>query len=117
MGRHSHKYGKATWLCPEGDDIGAAFTEQVVRRSGAISETNAVASQEKKGVGMTAGHFSGIKRANCTFSERTEALRSFVFKAWPQLEIVPKQSTRAMFALPDNASGMGEWGELPAHLI
>lgn len=63
------------------DDIDAAFMTQVLRRSGAISEPNAVVSQEEKGVGMTAGYFSAIKRVICTYREPTDAPRSFVVKA------------------------------------
>ena len=85
-------------VLPKGlDDIDAAFMTQVLRRSGAISEPNAVVSQEEKGVGMTAGYFSAIKRVICTYREPTDAPRSFVVKAWPQLEIAPKESIRAMF--------------------
>jgi hypothetical protein len=85
-------------VLPKGlDDIDAAFMTQVLRQSGAISETNAVVSQEEKGVGMTAGYFSAIKRVICTYREPTDAPRSFVVKAWPQLEIAPKESIRAMF--------------------
>jgi hypothetical protein len=85
-------------VLPRGlDDIDAAFMTQVLRNSGAISSTNEVVSQEEKGVGMTAGYFSAIKRVICTFKEPTGAPRSFVVKAWPQLEIAPKESIRAMF--------------------
>jgi hypothetical protein len=79
------------------DDVDAAFMTQVLRRSGAISPTNRVVSQEEKSVGMTAGYFSAIKRVICTFSEPTDAPRSYVVKAWPHLEIAPKENIRAMF--------------------
>jgi hypothetical protein len=79
------------------DDIDAAFMTRVLRNSGAISSTNEVVSQEEKGVGMTAGYFSAIKRVICTYKEPTDAPRAFVVKAWPQLEIAPKESIRAMF--------------------
>ena len=90
--------GKVGFALPKGlGDIDAEFMTQVLRRSGAISATNAVVSQEEKGVGMTAGYFSAIKRVICTYREPTNAPRSFVVKAWPQLEIAPKESIRAMF--------------------
>lgn len=79
------------------EDVDAGFMTQVLRRSGAIAPTNAVVRQEEEGVGMTAGYFSAIKRVNCTYSEPTNAPKSFVVKAWPQLEIAPKESIRAMF--------------------
>lgn len=90
--------GQDGFALPRGlDDIDAAFMTQVLRRSGAISATNAVVSQEERGVGMTAGYFSAIKRVVCTYREPTDAPCSFVVKAWPQLEIAPKESIRAMF--------------------
>lgn len=90
--------GSGSFALPRGlDDVDAAFMTQVLRRSGAISETNAVVSQEEKGVGMTAGYFSAIKRVLCTYREPTDAPPSFVVKAWPQLEIAPKENIRAMF--------------------
>lgn len=83
---------------PKGlEDIDPAFMTQVLRASGAITGSNAVISQEEEGVGMTAGYFSAIKRVHCTYAEPTDAPRSFVVKAWPQLEIAPKESIRAMF--------------------
>lgn len=83
---------------PQGlDDVDAAFMTKVLRASGAISETNEVVSQEEQGVGMTAGYFSAIKRVICTYKEPTDAPNSYVVKAWPHLEIAPKESIRAMF--------------------
>lgn len=83
---------------PKGlDDVDPAFMTHVLRRSGAIAQTNEVLSQDEEGVGMTAGYFSAIKRVHCTYKEPTDAPRSFVVKAWPQLEIAPKDSIRAMF--------------------
>jgi hypothetical protein len=79
------------------DEVDAAFMTQVLRRSGAIDPTNEVVSQVEEGVGMTAGYFSAIKRVHCTYKNPTDATRSFVVKAWPQLEIAPKDSIRAMF--------------------
>jgi hypothetical protein len=79
------------------DDIDADFMTQVLRASGAIAPSNRVISQEEKGVGMTAGYFSAIKRVRCTFAETTDAPSSFVVKAWPQLEIAPKDSIQTMF--------------------
>ena len=79
------------------DDVDAAFMTQVLRASGAISGSNAVLSQTEQGVGMTAGYFSAIKRVHCTYAEPTAAPTAFVVKAWPHLEIAPKDSIRAMF--------------------
>lgn len=80
---------------PKGlDDVDPAFMTQVLRRSGAIAQTNEVVSQDEE---VTAGYFSAIKRVHCTYKGPTDAPRSFVVKAWPQLEIAPKDSIRAMF--------------------
>lgn len=79
------------------EDIDAAFMTQVLRASGAIGPGNSVVSQEEQGVGMTAGYFSAIKRIECRYAEPTDAPTTFVVKAWPQLEIAPKESIRAMF--------------------
>lgn len=46
---------------------------------------------------MTAGYFSAIKRVQCTFAEPTDAQNSYVVKAWPEFEIMPKEAIRAMF--------------------
>lgn len=70
---------------------------QVLRRNGAISPPNAVVSQQEEGVGMTAGYFSSIKKVRCTYAEPTDAPTDFVVKAWPSLEIAPRDSIAAMF--------------------
>ncbi|MEO8466147.1 MAG: hypothetical protein ABI640_12455 [Gammaproteobacteria bacterium] len=70
---------------------------KVLRHSGAIAATNEVVSQEEQGVGMTAGYFSSIKKVRCTYRLPTDAPTAFVAKAWPALEIAPKESIAAMF--------------------
>lgn len=75
----------------------AAFMTRVLRRSGAISATNSVISQAEQDVGMTAGYFSSIKKVRCTYAEPTDAPTDFVVKAWPSLEIAPKDRIAAMF--------------------
>jgi ecdysteroid kinase len=83
---------------PKGlDDIDAAFMTQVLRRSGLIAPTNEVVSQAERGVGMTAGYFSAIKKVKCAYKEPTDAQDSFVVKAWPALEILPRENIQAMF--------------------
>lgn len=79
------------------DEIDAAFMTRVLQRSGAISATNSVVSQSEQGVGMTAGYFSSIKKVRCTYAEPSDAPTDFVVKAWPSLEIAPKDSIAAMF--------------------
>ncbi len=79
------------------DDVDAAFMTKVLRQNGVISATNEVISQEEKGVGMTAGYFSEIKKVRCTYREPTDAPDSFVVKAWPEFEIMPKEGIQAMF--------------------
>jgi hypothetical protein len=79
------------------DEIDAAFMTKVLRHSGAISATNEVVAQEEHGVGMTAGYFSSIKKVRCRYRQPTDAPTAFVAKAWPSLEIAPKDSIAAMF--------------------
>lgn len=79
------------------EDVDAAFMTRVLHRSGAISASNFVVSQTEHGVGMTAGYFSSIKKVRCTYAEPTDAPTDFVVKAWPSLEIAPKDSIAAMF--------------------
>ena len=79
------------------DEADAAFMTEVLRRSGAISASNRVVSQTEQGVGMTAGYFSSIKKVRCTYAEPTDAPTDFVVKAWPSLEIAPKDNIAAMF--------------------
>lgn len=86
------------FVLPKGlDDIDAAFMTKVLRASDVISPTNEVVSQEEKGVGMTAGYFSAIKRIKCTYKEPTDAQDSFVAKAWPEFELRSKRAIREMF--------------------
>ena len=79
------------------DGVDAAFMTQVLRASGLIAATNEVVSQEEKSVGMTAGYFSAIKKVKCTYKEKTDAQDRFVVKAWPPLELAPKEVIGAMF--------------------
>lgn len=83
---------------PKGlDDVDAAFMTKVLRHNGVLSATNEVISQEEKGVGMTAGYYSEIKKVRCTYREPTDAPNSFVVKAWPEFELLPKEAIQAMF--------------------
>ena len=85
-------------VLPRGlDDIDAAFMTQVLRRNGVISPTNEVVSQVEAGVGMTAGYFSSIKTVCCAYREPTDAPTRFVAKAWPSLELAPKDNIAGMF--------------------
>ncbi len=79
------------------DDIDPAFMTRALRRSGAIGPDNEVASQSEKGVGMTAGYFSAIKKVSCVFKEPTNAPTDYVVKAWPPFELMPKPAIQAMF--------------------
>ena len=85
------------------DDVDAAFMTEVMRQSGVIAATNEVVSQEEKGVGMTAGYFSAIKKVKCTYKDPTDAPDSFVVKGWPMFEILPNESLRAIFVRDINA--------------
>ena len=85
-------------VLPKGlDDVDAAFMTQVLRGRGLIAETNEVVSQEEKGVGMTAGYFSAIKKVKCIYKHATDAPDSFVVKTWPSFELLPKESIQGMF--------------------
>ena len=79
------------------DEIDAAFMTDLLRARGAISSTNSVVRQDDSDVGMTAGYFSAIKRVKCHFAEPTDAQDSYVVKAWPEFEILPKENIRDMF--------------------
>ena len=61
-----------------------------------IDETNAVVAMEESGVGMTAGYFSDIKRVGCT-DLRQPTPSSFVVKAWPAFELLPREALQALF--------------------
>ena len=78
-------------------DVDAAFMTKVLRQSGVIAPTNAVVRQEEEGVGMTAGYFSEIKRVTCAYAEPADCQRSFIVKAWPAFELLPKEGIKAMF--------------------
>ena len=64
-----------------------------------ISQSNSVVSQEETDVGMTAGYFSAIKRVKCQYAETTDAQDTFIVKAWPDFELLPKDNIKDMFAL------------------
>jgi Ecdysteroid kinase-like family len=85
-------------VLPKGlHEVDAAFMTHVLREAGVINAMNEVVSQEETGVGMTAGYFSEIKKVRCTYREPTGAQNSFVVKAWPALEIMPREGIKAMF--------------------
>jgi len=79
------------------DDVDAEFMTRLLRARAVISPTNSVVAQQESDVGMTAGYFSAIKRLKCRFAEPTDAQDSYVVKAWPDLEIMPKENIAAMF--------------------
>jgi hypothetical protein len=79
------------------DDINAGFMTALLRARGLISESNFVSHTDESDVGMTAGYFSAIKRIKCHFNEPTEANSTFVVKAWPDIEIAPKETIGTMF--------------------
>lgn len=79
------------------EDVDRAFMTGLLRARGVIEDTNEVVSMDEHDVGMTAGYFSAIKRVRCTFAEPTDAQQSYIVKAWPEFEIMPKEAIRAMF--------------------
>jgi hypothetical protein len=80
------------------DDVDAEFMTNLLRARGVLAGSNAVTSMVETDVGMTAGYFSAIKRVRCTFAEPTDAGTSYIVKAWPDLEIMPKEAIASMFA-------------------
>jgi hypothetical protein len=78
-------------------EVDAAFMTRALRDAGIIAATNEVVSQEEKGVGMTAGYFSEIKKVRCTYREPVDGPDSFVVKAWPAFELMRKEGIKAMF--------------------
>ena len=70
---------------------------RALRHAGVIDMANHVVSQEERGVGMTAGYFSAIKKVRCTYRHPATAPTDFVVKTWPDLEIAPKVDIQAMF--------------------
>jgi hypothetical protein len=95
------------------DDIDAAFMTQVLRDSGLISASNEVVSQEECGVGMTAGYFSAIKKVKCAYREASGVQDSFVVKAWPPFEILPREAIEAMFVKDIKAYAFPQAGFYP----
>jgi hypothetical protein len=79
------------------DDVDAAFMTGLLRARGIIESSNEIVSMAESGVGMTAGYFSAIKRVKCVFAEPTNARDSYIVKAWPEFEIMPKEAIRDMF--------------------
>ena len=79
------------------DDVDAAFMTALLRARGVIESSNEIVSMAESGVGMTAGYFSAIKRVKCVFAEPTNARDSYIVKAWPEFEIMPKEAIQDMF--------------------
>ena len=100
-------------------EIDAAFMTAALRASGHIDEANEVVSQEESDVGMTAGYYSSIKKVKCKFRRPTGACDSFVVKAWPGLELLPRANIEAMFVKDIKAYDFPRTGFYPlpkAHL-
>ena len=100
-------------------EIDPAFMTAALRASGHIDEANEVISQEESGVGMTAGYYSSIKKVKCEFRRPTGGRTSFVVKAWPSLELLPRENIEAMFVKDIKAYSFPRTGFYPlprAHL-
>ncbi len=95
------------------DEIDARFMTEALRASGHITSTNVVVTQEECGVGMTAGYFSAIKKVKCAYAEATDAQDSFVVKAWPPFEILPREAIEAMFVKDIKAYAFPQAGFYP----
>lgn len=81
------------------DAMDKAWFTELLRHRGCINPGDSVVSMEEKGVGMTAGYFSAIKKVTITLSPGAPAScpTKFVAKAWPSFELLPKDSIKAMF--------------------
>ncbi len=95
------------------DEIDARFMTEALRASGHIGATDAVVSQEECGVGMTAGYFSAIKKVKCAYREARGVQDSFVVKAWPPFEILPREAIEAMFVKDIKAYAFPQAGFYP----
>jgi hypothetical protein len=78
-------------------DVTKEWMQGLLRYRKVIGEDVEVTEIEKKGVGMTAGYFSAIEKVKCTYSKDTGAISTFVVKAWPSFELLPKDSIKGMF--------------------
>merc|ERR1719159_2345957 len=73
---------KGNIVLPAGlDEVTADFMERVLQYKAVIPKTCKVVSITKKDVGMTAGYFSSIAKVECTYSQKTDALKNFIVKA------------------------------------
>ena len=95
------------------DEIDARFMTEALRASGHIASTDVVVTQEECGVGMTAGYFSAIKKVKCAYREASGAQDSFVVKAWPPFEILPREAIEAMFVKDIKAYAFPQAGFYP----
>jgi hypothetical protein len=95
------------------DEIDARFMTEALRASGHIAATDVVVTQEECGVGMTAGYFSAIKKVKCAYREASGVQDSFVVKAWPPFEILPREAIEAMFVKDIKAYAFPQAGFYP----
>lgn len=81
------------------DDVDDTWMTALLRHRGMIPAGGTVTSIEKTGVGLTAGYFSAIAKVNLTYSSDVPAgtQTKFVVKAWPPLELLPKEAIGNMF--------------------
>lgn len=79
------------------EDITAEWMEALLKHRGMIPSTCKVTRINEKGVGMTAGYFSSIKKVECLYSEPVECPSKFVCKAWPSQELMPAENIKGMF--------------------
>ena len=95
-------------------DVTKEWMQALLRYRKVIGEDVEVTDIEKKGVGMTAGYFSAIEKVKCTYSKETGAISTFVVKAWPSFELLPKDSPVLPpwvfwpLAVPEGRQGAGQ---------
>lgn len=79
--------------------VDCAFMTELLRFRGLLGPGDEVLSMEEKGVGVTAGFFSTIKKVECKLSDNSPSTcpTHFVVKAWPEFELLPKEAIAGLF--------------------
>jgi len=95
------------------EDVDASFMTALLRARGVLDASNHVVATEDRGVGMTAGYFSAIKKVRCHYAAPTGATEAFVVKTWPALENAPKTQIADMFGKDIAAYSMPAEGFYP----
>jgi hypothetical protein len=86
-------------LAPTLKDVDCKFMTTLLRFRGLLGAGDEVVSMEEKGVGVTAGYLSTIKKLACTLSPHAppSCPTHFVVKAWPEVELLPSAAIAGLF--------------------